>query len=677
MPQTWGALQTYPLGTISVQYGDIVGLPTWANVDTTNASNITSGTLPAARLPTPTASTLGGVQSAAAVAHKFINSISTAGVPTLAQPDAADVTFTQTGGTQRVIDSKLKDFYSVKDFGAVGDGITDDAPAFRAAIAAIPNGSTLWLPYASGGYLMNSVVNNAVLEIPGGKSISIRGQGWHVQYTGSAVWTATGSVVRLGSNILGTHDFIHVTVPSTGTVGAVGGMEVRDFCITTTSNIYAGAQGRHAIFFDTLNNDSAFFENVLIDNLFIDNMFGGYSITAQANATSTVGGMLLSTISRCFLMSIRLVNTADAITIHQNTFGQNAINDVRNLGVYIMSVSGATTNRVSDNYFLNFNGMIVVDSCPGIIIENNVLEQSFTNTRGSMVDINGGNATVTGANIRGNRFSNVTSTGIIPLRINNATNTNVHGNWFFSALVYPFITITNLATSTFIDGGNYYQDSTGYKLNGNILDSGSVTRYDTPVYQQRAATNVPGIPATGILYSWYDATDGRFHDINSSSVIGTTVVSSTAPAHKFATGVAANGVVNYTQPAITDVSGIGQLTFSLSADIVLSNTASYFDGPFVAQGTSGTWFVTGTVTILGTASDVIHAKLWDGTTVIASGETTIPPNTVTSISLSGIITTPAANIRISVQNPSTAGGKMLFNVSGGGKDCTLTAFRIG
>jgi hypothetical protein len=45
-----------------------------------------SGTLAASNLPNPTASTLGGVQSAAAVANQWINSISAAGLPSLSQP---------------------------------------------------------------------------------------------------------------------------------------------------------------------------------------------------------------------------------------------------------------------------------------------------------------------------------------------------------------------------------------------------------------------------------------------------------------------------------------------------------------------------------------------------------------------------------------------------------------
>jgi hypothetical protein len=63
----------------------------WEDVTNTNAANITSGTLPAARLPNPSASTLGGVESIAAVTHQFLTSISTSGVPAQAQPTEADL----------------------------------------------------------------------------------------------------------------------------------------------------------------------------------------------------------------------------------------------------------------------------------------------------------------------------------------------------------------------------------------------------------------------------------------------------------------------------------------------------------------------------------------------------------------------------------------------------------
>lgn len=78
-------------GAITVTKTSGAAFAASATTDTTNASNISSGTLGAGRLPNPSASTLGGIQSAAAVSHQWINSISTSGVPALSQPAAGDI----------------------------------------------------------------------------------------------------------------------------------------------------------------------------------------------------------------------------------------------------------------------------------------------------------------------------------------------------------------------------------------------------------------------------------------------------------------------------------------------------------------------------------------------------------------------------------------------------------
>ncbi len=64
--------------------------------------------------------------------------------------------FTQsgTGATRRLIESKLQDVVSVKDFGAVGDGVTDDTAAIQSAITAVLAGNRA-LHFPSGTYSVN------------------------------------------------------------------------------------------------------------------------------------------------------------------------------------------------------------------------------------------------------------------------------------------------------------------------------------------------------------------------------------------------------------------------------------------------------------------------------------------------------------------------------------------
>jgi hypothetical protein len=124
--------------------------------------------------------------------------------------------------------------------------------------------------------------------------------------------------------------------------------------------------------------------------------------------------------------------------------------------------------------------------------------------------------------------------------------------------------------------------------------------------------------------------------------------------------------------------GFSPITNSLSGDVALNNTANYFDGPSVAQGSSGTWFVSGTVTVQDSAGVAqFAAKLWDGTTVISSAYVyQDSTNGWRTISLSGYLAAPAGNLRISVKDLVSTSGKILFNASGNSKDSTITAIRI-
>lgn len=123
----------------------------------------------------------------------------------------------------------------------------------------------------------------------------------------------------------------------------------------------------------------------------------------------------------------------------------------------------------------------------------------------------------------------------------------------------------------------------------------------------------------------------------------------------------------------------GQLMNTLTANVPLNNTANYFDGPSVAQGTTGTWYASGTVSLTDTSGAALFlCKLWDGTTVISSSLVEMPTlNYVESIALSGFITSPAGNIRISCRDNSSTSGEILATDTGGQtNDSTITAFRL-
>jgi hypothetical protein len=135
-------------------------------------------------------------------------------VNTSAGIQATKLSFTQagTGATARTVDSKLKEVVSVKDFGAVGNGVADDTDAISAALGALVTrgGGTLFFP--TGTYLINA-------GIPLVGKVHYKGEGREASIIRQTSWDAViGMGYRTGiaedPGFIGTGLFTDATIPA-------------------------------------------------------------------------------------------------------------------------------------------------------------------------------------------------------------------------------------------------------------------------------------------------------------------------------------------------------------------------------------------------------------------------------------------------------------------------------
>lgn len=226
------------------------------------------------------------------------------------------------------------------------------------------------------------------------------------------------------------------------------------------------------------------------------------------------------------------------------------------------------------------------------------------------------------------------------------------------------------------------QTLTNKSIDGSEINSGTVSH----TYLPTGSGSAPGILQCGTNTSCSTGTisvpagtssaQGALECGTNTSCSGGTISvptgsSSTAGVLQCGNGTSCSGG---TISALTATS----YTNYLSSDVTMTNSGTFYDGPSIAQGTSGTWFVCGTITVGNTSTLTgFNIELYDGTTTYASAVTDTNTSTLeySSKTLCAIVANPSGNLRLAAaatQNNSV----IKYNESSLGHDSQIQAVRI-
>lgn len=259
---------------------------------------------------------------------------------------SASFTPAGTGAVVRTVQSKLRESVSVKDFGAVGDGVTDDTSKIQAAInyvSALPGSGRIYFP--QGNYLISSTL---LLS----KSIILEGESWYdgnnTGSTASNIYLANNSncdIIRTkyaGSTYNQTTDFVKGS--EIKNLSFNGNSQNQTSVDPVTSQQPVGINAKNWYFSSIKNcfiyncksygidvNDH--YENIVIENCNISTNLTGVRVSTTSSVVKPYGVKITnSMIFDNYYYGIYLYNSSssrkDIATIDNITFLRNRHSDV-------------------------------------------------------------------------------------------------------------------------------------------------------------------------------------------------------------------------------------------------------------------------------------------------------------------------------------------------------------
>lgn len=281
--------------------------------------------------------------------------------------DSSDIRFLQAGAgaVDRTVQDKLREFVSVKDFGAVGDGAVDDTAAIQAAIDAAGNRDTF---FPTGSYKISS-------------SLVLR-NGSHLVGEGDPTGDNAAAISPLGANF--TNATFAIFIKSSGALSSASLERIRTW------------GGGYGLRFDLSSGSVAKID--VRDCVFQSHLTAAI---AGTGATSGAGGIFVSNYDSCtFLdcakgiystgafninrvencgfeqMSGAYLHLADPAPLPSSSviFKQNRCETVGSVGAaHCVQLDGTVFNAtIEDNYFENtFTSLLKAVGVRGLVFARN------------------------------------------------------------------------------------------------------------------------------------------------------------------------------------------------------------------------------------------------------------------------------------------------------------------
>lgn len=331
--------------------------------------------------------------------------------------------FLATGSTApRNLQERFADVVNVKDFGAVGDGVTDDTAAIQAAITATTTGKTLFFPSGTYNFSTQLVFNTNKIGIIGEGSATT-----FLKYTGA---NTTNDLIVVGDGVsqIVNCNISGFTIYSATLMADGFALHLKKFCRSNVTDIIVNGQDitpkniYSGIWFDGLDDVylSTFRTNVIAEGVRVNGIAGagqpkaGLMVEQGKITGGTIGVHIAGAFGGFYINNVDIIgmsqegvlldNSVVAETNRETFLGVCSIDSTGSYGIRIVEsfTSNQTLNLTGTWVASSGNHGIYIENAPGYKITASGCRIFNNNGDGIRTENNGSDFLVTGCYIANN-----------------------------------------------------------------------------------------------------------------------------------------------------------------------------------------------------------------------------------------------------------------------------------